>query len=132
MTTPTIAIIGTGNMGQCIIGGLIANSHPSEKLWASDPSTEKLAQVQQKFHIETTADNNEAIHHADIVVFATKPQVLAEAIKASADTIKKSHPLIISIAAGVKETNIQQWVGSHIAIVRGMPNVAGLIACGAT
>ncbi|OGT47048.1 MAG: pyrroline-5-carboxylate reductase [Gammaproteobacteria bacterium RIFCSPHIGHO2_12_FULL_41_20] len=132
MTTPTIAIIGTGNMGHCIINGLIANGHPYEKLWASDPSIEKLEQMQKKFRIMLTTDNKEAIRHADIVILAIKPQVFLDVLKEIRALLNTSHPLIISIAAGIKTTTIQRYLENHPAIVRCMPNVAAFISCGAT
>lgn len=132
MTTPVIAIIGAGHMGSCLIGGLINSHHPSEKLWVSDPSPEKIAQIQSQFKVHTTSDNKKAIEAAEVIIFAVKPQALAEIAKALAEPIQLKKPLVISIAAGIRENSIQSWLGSRIAIVRAMPNTPALIGCGAT
>lgn len=132
MSDLTIAIIGAGNMGMSIIGGLISNGHPADKLWISDINTEKLHALKQKFHLFITEDNNEAIKNADIVVLATKPQHLAEVLTKSAAAIHQKQALILSIAAGVRIHSIQEWLGEEIAIVRCMPNTPALIGCGAS
>lgn len=132
MTLPCIAMIGAGHMGSSLIGGLISNGHPSHQLWATDPSSEKLDSLKTHFKIHTTQHNIEAIEAADIVVFAVKPQLFAEVAKELAERIQTRKSLVLSIAAGIREANIQQWLGGNISIVRTMPNMAAMIGCGAT
>jgi pyrroline-5-carboxylate reductase len=132
VTTPVITIIGAGNMGSSLIGGLIKDGHPGDKLWACDPSKEKCLQVQETFQVHTTPDNAKAVEHADVIIFAVKPQVFKSIAKSLASVIQQRKPLIISIAAGVRESHIQHWLGGNMAIVRSMPNTPALIGCGAT
>ncbi|MFZ2314818.1 MAG: pyrroline-5-carboxylate reductase [Gammaproteobacteria bacterium] len=132
MTTPTIAIIGAGNMGLSLIGGLIKDQHPPSHIIAADPSVEKLTQLEQRFSIKTTSDNKAAVIAADVVIFAVKPQYFANVAKELAPIMQDHHPLVISIAAGIRISHIQHWLGDHIAIVRSMPNTPALIGCGAT
>ncbi len=131
MTTPMIAMIGAGNMGSSLIGGLISNGHPSDKLVATDASTEKLSALEQAFHIHTTTDNLKAIEMADVVVLAIKPQMFAAVLTEAKQIVQQRKPLIISIAAGIRETSIENWLGGNQAIVRVMPNTPALIGCGA-
>ena len=132
MTTPTIAVIGAGNMGSSLIASLINSGHPSQQLWAADPSEEKLALLKKNFSVHVTSDNKHAISTADIVIFAIKPQLFSQVANALAATIKIRKPLVISIAAGVRIADIQHWIGSDIPIVRAMPNMPAIIGCGAT
>lgn len=131
MTTSVIAIIGAGNMGSSLIGGLINSGHPADKLIATDTSAEKLAQLAQTFHIHTTDDNSKAIAMADTVVLAIKPQLFATVVSQIKPIVQQRHPLIISIAAGIREAHIQHWLGDKQAIVRAMPNTPALIGSGA-
>ncbi|HSW71555.1 MAG TPA: pyrroline-5-carboxylate reductase [Gammaproteobacteria bacterium] len=130
-TRPTIAVIGVGNMGSSLISGLINQRYPAEHLWASDPSEEKLQFLQKQFAISVTPDNEKAIQHAETIIFAVKPQILKNLALALAPLIQSKKPLIISIAAGIREKNLQKWLGGEIAIVRSMPNTPSLIGCGA-
>lgn len=132
MTAPVISIIGAGNMGSSLIGGLINNGYSSDKLWASDTNEERLAYLQQAFHIHTTTDNNKAAQVADVIIFAIKPQLFATVATGSANDVQIRKPLVISIAAGMREASIQHWLGDKLAIVRAMPNTPALIGCGAT
>lgn len=132
MATPTIAIIGAGNMGLSLIGGLITDKHPANQIIATNPSSEKLAQLEQRFNIKTTTDNMAAAKTADVIIFAVKPQYIADVAKQLAPCIQEHRPLVISIAAGIKTAHLQKWLGNDIAIVRAMPNTPALIGCGAT
>src|SRR3990167_1409427 len=129
---PTITIIGAGNMGSCLAGGLIANGHPADKLWISNPSTEKLSRLHKQFGIQTTTNNLEAVQHANIVVFAVKPAVFLTVAKECADLIHKKNPLILSIVTGTRDASIRDWLGQTTPVVRCMPNIPALIGVGAT
>jgi len=131
VTRATIAVIGAGNMGSSLISGLVSQHYPAEQLWASDPSEEKLQFLQKQFAISVTPNNQKAIQKAETIIFAVKPQILKEIALSLAPLIQDKKPLIISIAAGIQEESLQQWLGGQIAIVRSMPNTPSLIGCGA-
>ena len=116
-------------MATSMIGGLLAKDYPSDQIIASDIDSEKLKQLESKFHIQAVQDNNTALAAADIVILAVKPQVLQNVCTA----LELSHaPLIISIAAGVLATDIDRWLGGDQAIVRCMPNTPALLGLGAS
>lgn len=134
MTKSNIAIIGAGNMGSCLLGGLIANDYPAENLWIANPSIEKLISLQQQFkkNFHITTDNVEAIKTADIIILAVKPLVLPKVVQQLATAIEQHKPLVISTAAGVHEAIVQHYLKGEIPIVRAMPNIPAIIGCGAT
>ncbi len=132
MNSSTITLIGAGNMGTSLLAGLIANQFPPEQLWITDPESEKLAHLQQQFNIHTSTHNDEAIKNADVIILAVKPQVMHEVAKSISPLVQQNKPLIISVAAGIREENLQDWLGGDIAIVRCMPNTPALISAGAT
>ena len=129
-TQPTICFIGAGNMANSLIGGLISNQYPNQKIIASDINTAQLKQMQESFSIRTETDNNLAIADAHIVILAIKPQVMQQVCRSISNTQHK--PLFISIAAGVRETDINRWLGGDLAIVRCMPNTPALVNLGAS
>lgn len=132
MNKATIAMLGGGNMGASLIGGLIADNYPKDKLWVTDLREEQLKLLKQQFGIHTTTDNLTAVKTADIIVLAVKPQVLAAVATELREIIQKRKPLVISIAAGIREKSLQHWLGDNIPIVRCMPNTPALIGCGAS
>ncbi len=131
MKTPFIAMIGAGNMGSSLIGGLIKNGHPVDRIIATDPSDEKLRQL-QPFGIHVTTDNSKAASLADVIIFAVKPQVFEKVAAPIKDVVQQRKPLVISIAAGIRIASIQQWLGEQTAIARVMPNTPALIGAGAS
>lgn len=127
-----IAIIGAGNMGSSLIGGLTQIDHLNPHIIVADPNQDKLNALNHSFHIETTTDNQKAIVEADIVLFAIKPQLFASVAKELKAMIQESNPLIISIAAGIRVQHIENWLGDNLKIVRAMPNTPALIGAGVT
>lgn len=132
MSTNTIAFIGGGNMAASLIGGLIADGYKPHRIIASDPDSEKLADLSARYGVQSAADNASAVEQADIVVLAVKPQFLRQVATELAPAIKKSAPLVVSIAAGIREASLKRWLGSDIALVRTMPNTPAMIQAGAT
>ena len=132
MMKATIAIIGAGHMGSALLFGLIAEGYPEEKIWVANLGQEKLDALSKKTNIHLTQDNKEALSHAEIVIFAVKPVVLPSVVQSLSEAIQKHKPLMISVAAGVREKELQTWCGGAVSIVRAMPNTPSLLRCGAT
>ena len=132
MTTNTIAFIGAGNMASSLVGGLVADGHPRDTIWVTDVDGEKLEQLQTRFQVNTTGDNNQAVRRAETIVLAVKPQVMAVVLQDIARSAKETSPLIVSVAAGVRVRDILGGLGYDAAIVRTMPNTPALLGCGAT
>ena len=131
MKQSKIAFIGCGNMGRSLIGGLIANGHPSSLLSGADPEPSQREQTKQQFDIETLEDNVQAIHGADVVVLAVKPQTMETTISGLASELIKQSSLVISIAAGIRLSAMEKWLSADTPIIRVMPNTPSLIQAGA-
>lgn len=130
MTQPTICFIGAGNMASSLIGGLISNQFPADRIIASDINSTQLESLQKQFNIRTQIDNNLAIETADIVILSIKPQIMQTVCRNLTNTQHK--PLFISIAAGIREPNIDRWLGGQQSIIRCMPNTPALVGLGAS
>lgn len=127
-----ISFIGAGNMACSLIGGLIADGKTATDINITDINTEQLNTLQQHFGVNICQSNVEATEAADILVLAVKPQVLKQVAEEIHDSVQKKQPLVISIAAGIQEKDINRWLGDDVAIVRTMPNTPSLIQTGAS
>ena len=127
-----ICFIGGGNMATSLIGGLIANQFLPGNITVAEPDQDKLDQLQHQFAIQTTTSNQQAVERSNVLVLAVKPQIMQTVCKDLASIVQQTKPLIISIAAGIRSSDINRWLGNHCAIVRCMPNTPALIQCGAT
>ena len=128
MSHPRIAFIGAGNMAASLIGGLLAQGIPANHIRASDPGAEQRAKIAAEHGIALFADNAEAILDADVVVLATKPQVLKDVCLALAPSLQDGQ-LLVSIAAGISCASLGNWLGAR-PIVRCMPNTPALLRQG--
>lgn len=132
LNNSTIAFIGGGNMARSLIGGLIADGFPAQRLLVADPVKEQVAALAAEFSIQVAHSNQAAVEQADAVVLAVKPQLLQSVVQELAAALQAQRPLLISIAAGVRVANLERWVGGPAAIVRTMPNTPALVRSGAT
>lgn len=119
-------------MASSLIGGLLADSKTPANIHIADTNPDQLSALQQRFAVTVCQSNNAATEAADILVLAVKPQGLKQVAEEIRETVQRRHPLIISIAAGVQEKDINRWLGNNVAIVRTMPNTPSLIQAGAS
>ncbi|WP_428608091.1 pyrroline-5-carboxylate reductase [Sedimenticola sp.] len=131
-SSKTLTFIGAGNMATSLIGGLVADGYDPKKIIASDPDSGKLADLSARFGIQSGTDNIDAIRQADVVVLAVKPQALEQLCRDIQAAVQQRHPLVVSIAAGIREADMQAWLGGDIALVRTMPNTPAMLQAGAT
>nr|VFK62462.1 MAG: pyrroline-5-carboxylate reductase [Candidatus Kentron sp. TC] len=132
MSNRIITFIGGGNMVASLIGGIIETGHEPARLRATDPNAARRKALAKHFGIRTDENNVRVIEGADIVVFAVKPQFMRYVVMETADAIRAHRPLVVSIAAGIREPDIRRWLGFDTAIVRAMPNTPALVRSGAT
>jgi pyrroline-5-carboxylate reductase len=132
MMNGTISFIGGGNMATSLIGGLVADGRDPASIYVTDVDTAKLEALADAFRVQTSTDNEEAVSLASTVVLAVKPQMMAPVVQGVAVPGKAHRPLFVSIAAGVRESDILRWLGFDAAIVRSMPNTPALVGSGAT
>jgi len=127
-----LTFIGAGNMSRSLIAGLIQDK-TSFELRVSDPDENQLDIIKSNWPtVKTFTDNQQACDKASIIVIAVKPQILPMVCTSLADSFSSSKPLIISIAAGVREATINNALGGGFPIVRCMPNTPALVQAGAT
>jgi pyrroline-5-carboxylate reductase len=74
-----------------------------------------------------TEDNASVAASAEILLFAVKPQILKPVCQDIAAEVQKQKPLIMSIAAGPRIDDIEEWLGGDMRVVRVMPNQPALI-----
>ncbi|MDR1195694.1 MAG: pyrroline-5-carboxylate reductase [Endomicrobium sp.] len=128
----TITFIGSGNMAQSIIEGMIKASIVNpENIICNDIVQDKLDSLKKKYGVIISSDKKEAVSKAGIIFLAVKPQSMLQGLEEIKPFIKKES-LIISIAAGITTKFIEDILDLKIAVVRAMPNTPALTGAGAT
>jgi len=125
--TQKICFIGGGNMAQALIAGLQNNQHDMSSVCVVEIDADKRAQLKQNYGVQVS-DQLPAVTQSDIVVLAVKPQQLRDLAIFLGSLL--STQLVVSIAAGVKASDISKWLGAYPYIVRAMPNTPAQIQAG--
>jgi pyrroline-5-carboxylate reductase len=132
MTNRRLAILGAGNMGRALIGGLLRSGTRAEQLSVGEPVAAAREALARELGITAVADNAAAVRGAAVVVLAVKPQDAAAVLTALAGRWGAQGPVLISVAAGLRVATLQAWCGPGVAVVRAMPNRPALVGAAAT
>ncbi len=126
-----IAFLGSGNMAEAIIKGLLdAGLYKPKTLLASDLSENRLKTLHKSYKIETTSSNREAVRKAELIILGVKPNVV-EAVLAEIRS-ELGEKLLISVAAGVPLSRLATGLARESQIIRAMPNAPAKVQSGAT
>lgn len=131
MNDPVITIFGAGNMGRALGAGLARGGKRPDRLVLVDHNADQR-EAAQALGLTTAADGAPLLDHTDVVVLAIKPQGLATLCAHLKSLLMHRRPLIISVAAGARTTDINRWLGNGFCIIRAMPNTPALIGKGVT
>jgi pyrroline-5-carboxylate reductase len=119
-------------MARSLIGGLINTGRAPNTIRVSEPDPQKRKYFLDTLSVVAVEDNLQLASESDIIVLAVKPQVIKQVLQPLQETLLRHRPLLLSIAAGVREPDINRWAGGGHAIVRAMPNTPALVGSGAT
>jgi pyrroline-5-carboxylate reductase len=127
-----VAILGTGKMGGILLQAFLKNNlvHPGQ-LVATVAHPERAHALAAQYGVEVTTDNLEAAKFADVILLGVKPiqvPTLVEQIRPALTPNK----LLLSFAASVKTSSIEDAAGHDLGVIRAMPNTPAMLAAAIT
>ena len=125
-----ITFIGGGNMASALIGGWLARGGDPAGISVVEPQAETRARLTRDFTVRAVESPDATALRCDLLVLAVKPQQMREVCATLAPHL--SVQTVLSIAAGLRATDLSRWLGGHSRIVRAMPNTPALIGQGVT
>jgi pyrroline-5-carboxylate reductase len=128
-TSQTLAFIGGGNMASAIIGGLIKQGTPANRILVVEPFEEARQRLQTQFGVRVMTAPDATLAEAGLVIWAVKPQTFKEAVQQTHSFCHNA--LHLSVAAGIRSDSIANWLGTE-RVVRAMPNTPALVGLGQT
>ncbi len=127
----TIGFLGAGSMAEALIRGLLRGHAGADRILASGPRAERMAELAGRYAIETSVDNKRLVASADIVVLSVKPQIMRKVLDEVSEHMRPD-ALVISIAAGIPIAAIEQRLRPGTRVIRTMPNTPALVDAAAT
>ena len=124
-----ICFIGGGNMASALIGGLLKREFTAAQLRVVEINADNRARLHSEFGVQAVAELEAGVADSEVIVLAVKPQQLHEVATRLAPLL--TGQLLISIAAGIRASDLARWLGSP-NVVRAMPNTPALIQSGIT
>src|SRR5258708_14997719 len=127
-----LAVLGAGKLGGILLRAYLKQGlFAPKQLTATVKHAEKAAALAKELGVKVTNDNRKAVHGADIILLGVKPQVVGEVLKEIAPELSEK-TLVISVAASVPTSYIEQHVGAKVPVIRAMPNTPCAVGCGMT
>ena len=126
-----IGFIGTGNMAQAIIHGMLkSRQYLPEQINLYDVDQEKCEKLAEQ-GMQALSSSSDVVKESNIIFLAVKPQNYGEVLQGvrAATTQEK---LFVSIAAGISIPYIVRELDVNCPVVRVMQNTPLLIGKGAT
>jgi pyrroline-5-carboxylate reductase len=115
-----IAILGTGKMGEALLSGLLRAGFKPGDIMATTRRPERAQALRETYGVRTVS-NSEAAKAADTLILAVKPQDLATLLAEIAPYVPADR-LVISAAAGITTSFVEQRLGVDVPVVRVMSN----------
>jgi pyrroline-5-carboxylate reductase len=130
--TTRVAILGAGKMGGILLqaflkSGLVAPA----QIIATVAHPERAAALSKQFGVTVSTDNLAAARTADVILLGVKPQQMTELVRSLAPALTPAK-LLISFAASVKTSMLEEAAGMAIPVVRAMPNTPAKLGAGVT
>ncbi len=138
LTDKNITVLGVGTLGSALIRGMVKSNsikasqiHGTVRTIEAIKATEENLAQEQCFDIKISTDNAKAVKLANIVILAVKPQNMASLLESICPLLNKNQ-LVISVAASVPLSYIEERLGPETPVIRAMPNTCVLAGAGMT
>ena len=119
-----LQIIGGGKMGAALLGGLLRQGSDPQEILVIEPVAARAQELSQTHGVRVSSD----IEAAEGSIIATKPDIVATV---AAQAVEAGTSRLLSVAAGVTLSTIDEVTRGSVPVVRAMPNTPALVGQGA-
>ncbi|XP_065854767.1 pyrroline-5-carboxylate reductase [Euphorbia lathyris] len=128
--TYKLGFIGAGKMAESIARGVVQSGVlPPSRIRTAHSNPDRCSAF-ESFGVKVFPNNNNVVEDSDVIVFSVKPQVVKDAVLSLRPLLTKKK-LLVSVAAGIKLKDLQEWAG-HDRFIRVMPNTPAAVGEAAT
>ncbi|KAJ6363516.1 hypothetical protein OIU78_003649 [Salix suchowensis] len=124
--TYKLGFIGAGKMAESIAKGAAQSGFlPAPRICTSIHSNPARRVAFESFGVKVLPQNRNVVEESDVVIFSVKPQVVRDVVLELRPLLTKDK-LLVSIAAGTKLKDLQEWAG-HSRFIRVVPNTPSAV-----
>jgi pyrroline-5-carboxylate reductase len=131
MKRQRVAVLGLGKIGGIVLDGLLKAGLPPANVVATVRHAERAQALSAKRPVAVGTDNRAAVRGADVILVAVKPQNVRELLEEIRSDVTPAQ-LLISVAASVPTSFIEDTLKAPIPVVRVMPNTPCQVGAGMT
>ncbi len=125
-----VAILGAGKMGGILLQAFLKSKVlEPDQIIATVQHGDRAAQLSAQWGVEVSTDNISAARNADLILIGVKPIQVPELIKQIRPSLTPEK-VLVSFAASVKTSAIEEAAGMDIPVVRAMPNTPSALGAG--
>ena len=123
----SIALLGCGHLGACLLKGLLSAGHSPRHLHIIDRRAQHRDHLQRDYpQLSLAASPSAALRNSATVLLCVKPQELRAACQQAMPYLQDGSGLI-STAAGIRCSTLQSWTDNKFHVIRCMPNIAAAV-----
>ncbi|XP_030463712.1 pyrroline-5-carboxylate reductase [Syzygium oleosum] len=124
--TYKLGFIGAGKMAESIARGVVKSGVlPPSRIRTAAHTNQSRRAAFESFGVQVLSDNQAVVEDSDVVIFSVKPQVVKGVVSQLRPLLSKKQ-LLVSVVAGVKLKDLQDWAG-HDRFIRVMPNTPAAV-----
>ena len=130
--SPTLCLIGAGNMGGAMLGGWLVAGHDPKLITVVDPNPPfQMVELIEEYGVRHVTDPQMAMP-ADVIIVAVKPQMMETVLPGLAHLVNGSN-VLVSVAAGTTIAKLgAPFAAASPRIIRAMPNTPAMVQRGIT
>jgi pyrroline-5-carboxylate reductase len=118
-------------MAEAMIKGILKqNLVAPQRIFASGPRAARGRELEERYGVRWTTDNQEVVRGAEVTVLSVKPQVLPKVLAELGGQLD-TNSLALSIVAGATLKTLREGL-QHDTIIRSMPNTPAQVGAGMT
>jgi pyrroline-5-carboxylate reductase len=119
-----LAILGAGKIGESLLAGLLSSGW--KDVVVTGRRQARVDELHERYGVEATLSNTDAVAGADIVVLAVKPQDFPALLGEIAPSVSAGQT-VLSIAAAIPTAQIESRLANGVPVVRAMPNAPSTV-----
>lgn len=128
----SIAVIGGGKIGEALISGLVASGVNAGDIAVSNRREARSEELRDKYGVNTLSDNAAAVDGADFAFICVKPKGIIDMLGEISGALENNggKTTVVSMAAGISLTAMEDAVPAQTPVIRVMPNTPMLVRQG--